>query len=151
MLFLDELFNNPSIGKTGIRKAAHPHKLIKEFKNAKNQPGLKNVTTSPNGLKLSANLAEEYYTSPLDGMFTSKNWADAVKVGDAIVASGITRSLPYRALMLVPKGLSQAGKTILGPFTHMRNFFSAVVLVYPSTNTSSAFNWISIKLFDLCS
>ena len=86
------------------------------------------------GLKLTTRLSDEVYTSPLDGMFTSKNWADAVKVGDAIVASGLTRSLPYRALMLVPKGLSQAGKTILGPFTHMRNFFSAVVTTVHSGN-----------------
>ena len=28
--------------------------------------------------------------------------------------------------MLIPKGLSQAAKTILGPFTHARNFFSSM-------------------------
>ena len=27
--------------------------------------------------------------------------------------------------MLFPKAASQVGKTILGPFTHLRNFFSA--------------------------
>ena len=85
-------------------------------------------------LKLKTRLSDQVYSSPLDGKFTSKIWADALEVGDAIVASGLTRSLPYRALMLVPKGVSQAGKTILGPFTHMRNFFSAVVTTVHSGN-----------------
>ena len=73
-------------------------------------------------LKLTTRLSDEVYTSPLDGMFTTKAWADAIKVGDQIIGSGLTRSLPYRAMMLIPKGISQAGKTILGPFTHLRNF-----------------------------
>ena len=85
-------------------------------------------------LKLTTRLSDEVYTSPLDGMFTTKAWADAVKVGDQIIGSGLTRSLPYRAMMLIPKGVSQAGKTILGPFTHMRNFFSAVFTTVHSGN-----------------
>ena len=90
------------------------------------------ITSKP--LKLTTKLSDQVYTSPLDGMFTTKNWAEAVKVGDQIVASGLTRSLPYRALMLIPKGISQAGKTILGPFTHLRNFFSAVFTTVHSGN-----------------
>ena len=74
-------------------------------------------------LKLTTRLSDEVYTSPLDGMFTTKAWADAIKVGDQIIGSGLTRSLPYRAMMLIPKGISQAGKTILGPFTHFEKFF----------------------------
>ena len=85
-------------------------------------------------LKLTTRLSDEVYTSPLDGMFTTKAWADAIKVGDQIIGSGLTRSLPYRAMMLIPKGISQAGKTILGPFTHMRNFFSAVFTTVHSGN-----------------
>jgi hypothetical protein len=85
-------------------------------------------------LKLRTKLSDEVYTSPLDGMFTTKNWAEAINVGDQIIGSGLTRSLPYRALMLIPKGVSQAGKTILGPFTHMRNFFSAVFTTVHSGN-----------------
>ena len=89
---------------------------------------------TPKGLKLTTRLSDEVYTSPLDGMFTTQAWADAIKVGDAIVGSGLTRSLPYRALMLIPKGISQAGKTILGPFTHFRNFFSAIFTTVHSGN-----------------
>ena len=32
--------------------------------------------------------------------------------------------------MLIPKGISQAGKTILGPFTHMRNFLAIFTTVH---------------------
>jgi len=39
----------------------------------------------------------------------------------------ITKSLAYRYLFLIPKGLTQAGKTVLGPFTHGRNFTSGAV------------------------
>ena len=85
-------------------------------------------------LKLTTRLSDQIYTSPLDGMFTTKAWAEAVKVGDQIIGSSLTRSLPYRAMMLIPKGLSQAGKTILGPFTHFRNFFSAIFTTVHSGN-----------------
>ena len=37
-------------------------------------------------------------------------------------------------MLLIPKGISQAGKTILGPFTHLRNFFSAVFTTVHSGN-----------------
>ena len=40
---------------------------------------------------MSANLAEEYYTSPLDGMFTNKVIADALKFGDKMPLEGIKK------------------------------------------------------------
>jgi hypothetical protein len=64
-------------------------------------------------------------------MFTSEVWADAIRNGDKLVRSLLTKSVFYRGLMLIPKSLTQAGKTILGPFTHSRNFFSS--LDYNST------------------
>ena len=85
-------------------------------------------------LKLNTRLSDQVYSSPLDGLFTSRTWAESIKQGDEILGSALTRSLPYRALLLVPKGLSQAGKTILGPFTHLRNFFSAVFTTVHSGN-----------------
>ena len=85
-------------------------------------------------LKLTTRLSDQVYSSPLDGKFTSKIWRDSIIAGDAVVSSPLTRSLPYRALMLIPKGVSQAGKTILGPFTHLRNFFSAVFTTVHSGN-----------------
>jgi len=84
-----------------------------------------NIITTP--LKLKTGLPDTVYSSPLDGMFTTKPYAEAIKVGDQLVGSGLTKSLPYRMLMLIPKGLSQAAKTVLGPFTHARNFFSAMI------------------------
>ena len=85
-------------------------------------------------LKLNTRLSDQVYSSPLDGLFTSKTWADSIKTGDEIIGSALTRSLPYRAMLLIPKGISQAGKTILGPFTHLRNFFSAVFTTVHSGN-----------------
>jgi len=85
-------------------------------------------------LKLSTRLSDQVYSSPLNGKFTSKNWAESIRTGDEIIGSALTRSLPYRAMLLIPKGISQAGKTILGPFTHIRNFFSAVFTTVHSGN-----------------
>jgi len=85
-------------------------------------------------LKLTTRLSDKVYSSPLDGKFTSKIWADSITHGDEIMGSALTRSLPYRAMLLIPKGISQAGKTILGPFTHLRNFFSAVFTTVHSGN-----------------
>jgi hypothetical protein len=85
-------------------------------------------------LKLNTRLSDQVYSSPLDGLFTSKSWAESIKQGDEILGSALTRSLPYRAMLLIPKGISQAGKTILGPFTHLRNFFSAVFTTVHSGN-----------------
>ena len=75
-------------------------------------------------LKLTTRLSDEVYTSPLDGMFATKAWADAIKVGDQIIGSGLTRSLPYRAMMLIPKGISQLVKLSWSIYT-LKKFFSA--------------------------
>ncbi len=77
-------------------------------------------------LSLKTALPDTIYKSPLDGYFTTVPYGEAIRVGDAVVGSALTRSAIYRALMLIPKGLSQAAKTILGPFTHARNFFSSM-------------------------
>ena len=77
-------------------------------------------------LSLKTGLPETIYKSPIDGYFTTEAYAEAIRVGDAVVGSNITRSLAWRIGMLIPKGVSQAAKTILGPFTHARNFFSSM-------------------------
>ena len=77
-------------------------------------------------LSLKTGLPETIYKSPIDGYFTTEAYAEAIRVGDAVVGSGLTRSLAWRIGMLIPKGISQAAKTILGPFTHARNFFSSM-------------------------
>ena len=88
---------------------------------------LPNQTITRKPLNLKTNLPETIYKSPLDGYFTTEPFAEAIRVGDAVVGSSITRSLPYRILMLIPKGSAQAAKTVLGFFTHARNFFSAAI------------------------
>ena len=55
-------------------------------------------------------LAPEY-----DAMFdVTSNWLNNTRVG-----------LMYRYMLLAPKGATQVAKTILSPFTHVRNFLSA--------------------------
>ena len=88
---------------------------------------LPNQTITRQPLSLKTKLPETIYKSPLDGYFTTQPYAEAIRVGDAVVGSSITRSLPYRILMLIPKGSAQAAKTVLGFFTHARNFFSAAI------------------------
>ena len=92
------------------------------------------IITSPQGLKLPMNLAEELYTSPLDGMFTKKNWAEAFKLGDEVAGSPLTQSAAYRMLVLIPKGLTNAAKTVFGPFTHTRNLTTASATTIHSGN-----------------
>jgi len=72
--------------------------------------------------------------NPLKGLYTTKDFAEGIVSAnqgskffrgelerrDAKIASWV-----YRNLFLYPKGLSQISKTVLGPFTHSRNFFSA--------------------------
>lgn len=94
----------------------------------------KEIITAPTGLKLQTRLSDELYTSPLDGLFTTKEWAEAIKLGDELVSSGLTKSAFYRYAVLLPKGLSNAGKTVLGPLTQMRNFTSSFLTSLHSGN-----------------
>jgi len=84
----------------------------------------KEIISSAKGLKLPNRLSDEVYTSPVDGLFTTKEWAEAIKQGDELIQSGLTKSAAYRYMLLIPKGLTQVGKTVLGPVTQMRNFTS---------------------------
>ena len=61
-------------------------------------------------------LEGKYVRAPeYDAMFdVTSNWLNNTQVG-----------LAYRYMLLVPKGASQVAKTILSPFTHVRNFLSA--------------------------
>ena len=65
--------------------------------------------------------------NPLTGLWTLKGNADAIyNVNKNIITpdSGFAGRL-YANLVLYPKATSQMAKTVLGPFTHMRNFLSA--------------------------
>ena len=127
--FYSELLkSSDDIGKQ-LKAGADPGKIGRPifFKNYNdaviNLPNQQIVKTP---LNLKTSLPDTIYKSPLDGYFTTVPYAEAIRVGDAVVGSALTRSLAWRLGMLIPKGLSQAAKTILGPFTHMRNFFSSM-------------------------
>ena len=65
--------------------------------------------------------------NPLTGLWTLKGNAEALyNVNKNIIKpdSGFAGRL-YANLILYPKATSQMAKTVLGPFTHMRNFLSA--------------------------
>ena len=94
----------------------------------------KEIITNPKGLKLKSGLNEEIYTSPLDGKFTTKDWAEAIIRGDEIVNSGLTSSAAWRYLNMLPKGLVQIGKTVLGPLTSARNIASNVITILHNGN-----------------
>jgi hypothetical protein len=113
-----------------LRAGADPGQIgrpifFKRYNKAVTELPFQVITRQP--LNLKTKLPETIYKSPLDGYFTTQPYAEAIRVGDAVVGSSITRSLPYRILMLIPKGAAQAAKTVLGFFTHARNFFSAAI------------------------
>jgi len=114
-LFAENAINIANGGKGIFRKS---------YNEAVNAFPYKEIITAPKGLKLDTRLAEDVYTSPLDTLFTTKEWADAIKQGDEILSTGLMKSAMYRYLVLVPKGLTQVGKTVLGPVTQIRNFTS---------------------------
>ena len=88
-----------------------------------NRPG---YTRSINGMQISSELGEQVYTNPLNGKFTSQEFEDAIKFAEKLPLEGLMKSNFYRYAFAIPKGLAQVAKTVLSPFTHMRNFTSAV-------------------------
>ena len=65
----------------------------------------------------------EEITNPVAGKYALKDFADALT--DVQKVKKDFPSLLYQNLVLYPKATSQMAKTVLGPFTHMRNFLSA--------------------------
>ena len=59
---------------------------------------LPNQEISKVPLSLKSGLPETVYKSPLDGYFTTVPYAEAIRVGDAVVGSPLTRSLAYRMI-----------------------------------------------------
>jgi hypothetical protein len=72
-------------------------------------------------------LGEEVYSNPLATMWTSADIKAGLKEGIQNNLGSITKNVIYQYAVMLPKGLVQAGKTILGPFTHARNFSSGAV------------------------
>ena len=91
--------------------------------NLPNRPG---YTMSKNGMQIKSSLGEEIYTNPMNGKFTSSEFEQAIKFAEEMPLDGLMKSSLYRYLIAVPKAGAQVAKTVLSPFTHMRNFTSAV-------------------------
>ena len=91
--------------------------------NLPNRPG---YTMSRNGMQIKSPLGEEIYTNPMNGKFTSLEFEQAIKFAEEMPLDGLMKSSLYRYLIAVPKAGAQVAKTVLSPFTHMRNFTSAV-------------------------
>ena len=130
----NNFFNNVKEASAAMTKAGERGLVYPTYAAAKKAfPNVK-IIENPLGLKLSAGLPEGVYKSPLEGMFTTEDIAEALKFLDAQKLSSITNNLAYRWLVMIPKGAGQVGKTVLGPFTHSRNFFSGAITTVSTGN-----------------
>lgn len=120
----DTFFNNIKRQSAEMTKRGDRGIVYPTYAAAQKAFPYQKIIKNPNGLKLSSGLPDDMYTSPLDGMFTTKEFADGLKLLDDQALNSITKNMAYRWLVMIPKGLGQMGKTVFGPFTHSRNFFS---------------------------
>jgi hypothetical protein len=90
------------------------------------------------GLKVPNKLGDAVYTPPLSGMFTTEKIAQGLIHGALNNLGSITKNIYYQAIVMAPKGLIQAGKTVGGPFTHARNFTSGAVTMVALGNVRYA-------------
>ena len=121
----DEFYSNivkeaNQLRKAGERAVVYPTRAEAVF----NLPKQK-IITDRTGLNLKSPLGEQAYTTPINGYFTSEEFANALKFNEKLLLEDFAKNVFYQNLVLVPKGLTQIGKTILGPFTHTRNFITA--------------------------
>ena len=99
-------YPTPTAARTGLR----------------NIIGGQDIITTKGGLNIKSPIGEDYYTNPLNGKYTSKPYADALNFSEKILFDKLAKDIVYQHFVLIPKGLTQISKTILGPFTHTRNF-----------------------------
>ena len=118
----DEFYNGvlqqaKELIKKGERAAVYPTR-VQAIKNLRKQP----IIANPEGMQIKSPLGESVYTNPLNGQFTTKEMQDAFNFAEKLLFDDIAKTTIYRNLVLIPKGLTQISKTMLGPFTHARNF-----------------------------
>tara|TARA_X000001388_G_scaffold52760_1_gene38517 strand:+ start:816 stop:4604 length:3789 start_codon:yes stop_codon:yes gene_type:complete len=103
-------------------------KIVFDTPNAvsRNLPNRELGTRAREGMQIPSPLGEQFYTNPLNGKFTTREFEDAIKFAEQLPGESLMKNAIYRYLVAIPKGLAQVSKTVLGPFTHMRNFTSAV-------------------------
>jgi len=121
----DNMYNNikalsDQLVKEGKQAIVYPtrNQALSQFRF---QP----VIADKNGLRITSPLGESAYANPLNGKFTSQAFADALKFQEKILFDKLAKDIVYQHLVLIPKGLTQISKTILGPFTHTRNFITS--------------------------
>ena len=100
---------------------------------------LKDIDTTRTLAKKAAGEEVDKILNPLNGKVALNDYAESfMKVQTS------SKSIPqqlYNNLVLYPKGMSQMAKTILAPFTHVRNFISAAAFagangILPFGNTA---------------
>ena len=91
------------------------------------------VIAAPRGLQIESALGKNY-VPPVNNYFTRKDFADALQFAEKAPLEDLAKSTLYRNLVLVPKGMAQISKTVLGPFTHTRNFATAGTFVSMNGN-----------------
>ena len=136
----DKFYNALKAGDKAAKARGEPGMFYKTYTAARaampNNSRFKgrDIIEGSQGLKLDNPLGDLTYTSPLDGLYTRADFAKAIREGDKVAQSLLTRSLPYQMLVMIPKGLTQMAKTVLGPFTHARNFFSGAITTLHTGN-----------------
>ena len=111
-------YSNPTAARSGLR----------------NTIGGEDIITTKGGLNIKSPIGEEFYTNPLNGTYTSKPYTDALNFSEKILFDELARNTWYQHLVLIPKGLTQISKTVLGPFTHTRNFITQGQFVLSNGN-----------------
>jgi len=124
-------FDSDVMIKKGERALVYPsyNEAFKAFNTIKSG---KKIVEAP--LRLPQGIAEEAYTVPLNGMFTTEEIAHGLRFGANAAVDKKVMPLWYQIAVLIPKGMVQAGKTVLGPFTHGRNFASGAVTTISTGN-----------------
>jgi hypothetical protein len=111
-------YKSPTAARTGLRNTIDGEDII----------------TTKGGLNIKSPIGEEVYTNPLNGTYTSKPYADALNFAEKIMFDQVAKNTWYQHLVLIPKGLTQISKTVLGPFTHTRNFITQGEFVLSNGN-----------------
>ena len=92
------------------------------------------IILNKNGLQIKSPIGDELYVNPLNGKFTTNDWSEALNFAEKLPFDNLMKSNWYRIGVGIPKGLAQVAKTVLGPFTHARNFSSATAFSLATGN-----------------
>ena len=120
----DTFYNNMKTISKGLEKQGMRGMVYDSW--AKASKALPNQDIVPL-TNLPNKLGEEVYTNPLATMWTSADIKMGLMDGIQNNLGSITKNVIYQYAVMLPKGLVQAGKTVLGPFTHARNFSSGAI------------------------